>query len=201
MAAVSFIVLRHQYGRRDVMFKYVAPAREQDFKYLLFDTPSPAFPQLKPAFNQSLLQKGIYISSHGSTRARYHPAKPEVLNHYLYLFFLVGWQISWGIFWLGLSALFSTGPCGSSSSLMEKHGMLLSKNHAYVLFCQCFPLSLLSFIEIEVLQVILLIWCLKSVKCGREFTYRLWHQASYWSMFITRNMFIYPLFVVGAVWF
>ena len=86
MAAVSFIVLRHQYGRRDVMFKYLAPARERDFKYLLFDTPLPPNKaRFKP---QSLLQKGIYIASHGSTRARYHPAKPEVLNHYLYLFFL-----------------------------------------------------------------------------------------------------------------
>ena len=84
---------------------------------------------------------------------------------------------------------------------MEKHGIVLSKNHAYALFCLCFPLSLLSFIEIEVLQVILLIWCLKSVKCGSEFTYRLWGQASYWIMFITRNMFLYPLFVVGAIWF
>ena len=41
MAAVSFIVLRHQYGRRDVMFNYLAPALERDFKYLLFDTPLP----------------------------------------------------------------------------------------------------------------------------------------------------------------
>ena len=76
-------------------------------------------------------------------------------------FLLVGWQVSGGIFRLGLSALFSAGPCGSSSSLMEKHGMVLSKNHAYALFCLRFPLSLLSFIDIEVLQVILLIWCLK----------------------------------------
>ena len=148
--------------RRDVMFKYLAPAREQDFKYLPFDTPLPPI-KARAVKPYSLLQKGIYMASHGSTRARYGPAKPEVLNHYLCLFFLVGWQVSWGIFRPGLSVLFSTGPCGSSSSLMEKHGIVLSQNHVYALFCLCFPLSLLSFIEIEVLQVRLLIWCLKSV--------------------------------------
>ena len=58
MAAVSFIVLRHQYGRRDVMFKYLAPARERDFKYLLFDTP---FPQVKPALNHSLFFKRAFM--------------------------------------------------------------------------------------------------------------------------------------------
>ena len=42
---------------------------------------------------------------------------------------------------------------------------------------------------------------IKIVKCGSEFTYRLWGQASYWSMFITCNMFMYPLFLVGGVWF
>ena len=67
-------------------FKYLAPARERNCKYLLFDTPLPPIKaRSKP---QSLLQKGIYVASHGSTRARYHPAKPEVLNHYLYFFFL-----------------------------------------------------------------------------------------------------------------
>ena len=45
-----FIVLRHQYGRRGVMFKYLAPARERDFKYLLFETPPPALRPIKARF-------------------------------------------------------------------------------------------------------------------------------------------------------
>ena len=161
----------------------------------------PPFAQLKPVLNHRPSSKGHLYSFPGAHQGLLSSSKVRGFESLSLPFLPAGWQISGGIFRHGLSALFSTGPCGSSSSLVEKRGMVLSNNHAYALFCLCFPLSLLSFIEIEVLQVILLIWCLKSIKCWSEFTYTPLGQASNWSMFITCNMFIYPLFVVGAIWF
>ena len=90
-----FIVLRHQYGRRDVMFKYLAPALERDFKYLLFDTP---LPQLKPALSHSLFFKGHLYSFPRVYQGSLSSSKTRSFESLSLPFLLAGWQMRGGIF-------------------------------------------------------------------------------------------------------
>ena len=131
---------------------HLTPSRELDFQYLLSPPPPPQ-PSNGTCFESEKNQiivfslKGHLYSFPQVHQGSLSSSKARSFESLSLLFLPAGWQVSGGIFRPGLSALFSTGPCGSSSSLMEKHGMVLSKNHAYALFCLCFFRFFLSFIS------------------------------------------------------
>ena len=77
-----------------LQFKYLTSYTIKGVGLSIPSLPPPPQPPIEACFETEKIQiivfslKGFYIASHRSTRARYHPAKPEVLNHYLYFFFL-----------------------------------------------------------------------------------------------------------------